>query len=255
MKGTVTFFCSLVVLGLIGLAWQLTIWIGDVPAYTMPSPAETLATLVDNRSTIVGQALSTAVGALVGLGLSLVIALLMAVTVVRWPALARPVTGYALIIRTLPIVGVAPLVTLVAGRGLMTSVLCVVIVTIFTLYVSAVEGMTMLPAPVADLADLYRTSFVRRVLLTWLPSAWSGMLVGLRIAGPLAVLAAILAEWLSGRAGVGTLMTTAQADREVPLLWAATVTAAIIGLLAYGVPGILASFAARRGYSTEPVES
>lgn len=249
--GLVVFGCSLVVLALLTLAWQLAISLGHIPPYNMPSPSATVAAMSHHVSTLVSRSLSTIEGAVAGLAASTVVAVLLALTVVRWPALARPVTAYALLIRTLPIVGVAPLITLVAGRGLTTSVLCVGIVTVFTLYVAAVEGLRAVPAPVNDLADLYGGSFARRVYRTWLPSAWGGLIVGLRIAAPLAVLAAILAEWLSGRRGVGSLMTTAQADRDVPLLWAATVTAALIGLLGYAVPGLLAGLAARRGLSQE----
>jgi ABC-type nitrate/sulfonate/bicarbonate transport system permease component len=190
-------------------------------------------------------------GATAGLAASVLLALVLALIVARWPALGRPVTAYALVIRTLPIVGVAPLVTLVAGRGLGTSVLCVMIVTVFTLFVSAVEGLSATPDRVTDLAALYGASFPRRVRCVWLPSAWGGLLTGLRIAAPMSVLAAILAEWLTGRAGIGSLMTTAQANRDPLLLWSGTVAAAVIGLLGYAVPGVVAGLAARRGLSPD----
>jgi ABC-type nitrate/sulfonate/bicarbonate transport system permease component len=250
--GTVlTVAAPLVVIVVIGLAWQVAIWAGHIPAYNLPSPGSTLAAMGSNASLLAERCLFTAEGAVGGLAASVALALLMAVTVVRWPALTRPVTAYAIVIRTLPIVGVAPLVTLVAGRGLGTSVLCVMVVTVFTLFVSAVEGLAAMPTNVTDLAELYRASFLRRVRTAWLPSAWGGLLTGLRIAAPMSVLAAILAEWLTGREGVGSLMTTAQADRDTLLLWAATVSAAIVGLLAYAVPGAVAALAARRGFSPD----
>jgi ABC-type nitrate/sulfonate/bicarbonate transport system permease component len=253
--GWITFACSFVVLVLLCFAWQATIWLKHIPAYSVPTPAKTLQTIADNLSMILSRCLWTLEGAGVGLAVSLVVAFLLALIVVRFPVLARPITGYALIIRTLPIVGVAPLVTLIAGRGLMTSVVCVLIVTVFTLFVAAVEGLRSVPGPVNDLTALYRSSLPRTVWWTWLPSAVGGLVVGLRITGPLSVLAAILAEWLSGRTGVGSLMTSAQADRDVNLLWAATVAAALLGLFAYAVPGLLSGIAQRRGFSAEMTQS
>lgn len=253
--GWVTFMCSFAVLVLLCLAWQVTIWAKHIPAYSVPSPGTTLQTIGDNASMIVSRCLATLEGATVGLGVSVVVAFLLALVVVRYPVLARPVTGYALIIRTLPIVGVAPLVTLIAGRGLMTSVVCVVIVTVFTLFVALVQGLRSVPSPVNDLTALYRSSLPRTVWWTWLPSAVGGLVVGLRITGPLSILAAVLAEWLSGRTGVGSLMTGAQADRDVNLLWAATVAAALLGLVAYAIPGLLAGVAQRRGFSLEVSDS
>jgi ABC-type nitrate/sulfonate/bicarbonate transport system permease component len=254
-SGWVTFGCSFVVLVLLGVAWQVAIWVQHIPSYSVPGPAKTAETIGDNFSMILSRCLWTLEGALVGLAVSMAIAVLLALIVVRWPLLARPITGYALVIRTLPIVGVAPLVTLIAGRGLMTSVVCVVIVTVFTLFVAAVQGLRSVPGPVHDLTSLYRSSLPRTVVWTWLPSATGGLIVGLRICGPLSVLAAVLAEWLSGRTGVGSLMTSAQADRDVALLWAATVAAAFLGLVAYAIPGLLAGIADRRGMSLDVSEA
>jgi ABC-type nitrate/sulfonate/bicarbonate transport system permease component len=249
--GLVTFVCSLCVLVLLGIGWQAAIWIGRIPAYSVPSPYQTLCAIAADFPMIAGRCLETAEGAALGLAAAVLIAGALAIVVTRWPALARPVTGYALVIRTLPIVGVAPLVTLVAGRGLLTSVVCVVIITVFTLLVAATEALQAMPPPVTDLAALYGASLYRRVRWAWLPSAVAGLVTGLRICGPLAVLAAVLAEWLSGRSGVGSLMTYAQANRETTLLWAATVAAAVLGLIAYGLPGLAAAAARRRGFSVE----
>jgi NitT/TauT family transport system permease protein len=250
-SGWVTFGCSFAVLVLLCFAWQAVIWARHIPSYSVPTPVETARTIADNFSMILSRCASTAEGAVLGLLVSTVIAVLLALVVRRWPLLARPVTGYALVIRTLPIVGVAPLVTLIAGHGIMTSVVCVVIITVFTLFVAALEGLRSVPPPVEDLAALYGSPLPRTVVFTWLPSTVGGLIVGLRIAGPLAVLAAVLAEWLSGRPGIGSLMTTAQADRDVTTLWAATVAAAVVGLIAYAVPGLLLGAAQRRGLSVD----
>jgi ABC-type nitrate/sulfonate/bicarbonate transport system permease component len=105
------------------------------------------------------------------------------------------------------------------------------------------------PAALDDLAQLYQAGFARRTRTTYLPSAWAGLIVGLRITVPLSVMAVILSEWLSGRPGLGSLMAEAQANRETPMLWAATVVAAALGLVAYAVPDLITVVAERRGYA------
>ena len=116
--GLVTFASSAVVLLLLVLGWQLTVSLGSIPAYNLPSPSTAFSSLFDNVGMIAGRCGSTLLAALAGLAVSLVVALLLGLVVVQWPALTRAVTTYALLIRTLPIVGVAPLVTLIAGRGI-----------------------------------------------------------------------------------------------------------------------------------------
>jgi ABC-type nitrate/sulfonate/bicarbonate transport system permease component len=71
----------------------------------------------------------------------------------------------------------------------------------------------------------------------------------------MSVLCAILAEWLTGRPGIGSLMTTAQANQDPLTLWAGTIAAAIVGLLGYAVPGVIAAAAARRGLSPDVAEA
>lgn len=240
-----------VVLSLVLLlsTWQLAILTHDIPAYSLPGPAATLGHILEHSGLLAARAGATASAAAAGIVVAAVLALALAVAVVRWPVLQRPVTGYALVLRTIPIVGVAPLITLVVGRGLWTSVLCVVIVATFTLFVSAVTSVRSAPSALDDLARLYQAGFARRCRTIYLPSAWAGLVVGLRITVPLSVMAVILSEWLSGRPGLGSLMALSQANRDTPMLWAATVVAAALGLLAYAAPDVITHIAERRGYT------
>ncbi len=76
----------------------------------------------------------------------------------------------------------------------------------------------------------------------------ASLLQGLRTAAPLAVLGALLAEWLDGFPGIGSLMITANADQEVQLLMAACLTAVLLSLVAYALVELSTLWAARRGY-------
>ncbi|CAO5233204.1 ABC transporter permease [Frankia sp. AgKG'84/4] len=232
--------------------WQLAVWIGQVPRYQVAAPADAAGAFGSHPSLLAHRIWVTGQGAVLGLAAAAALALTMAVVVLRWPIVRTPLTAYALVFRTLPIVGVAPLFTLVTGHGLGTSVACVVVVTVFTLLISALDGLESVPAQVRELEDLYATPFLRRVRLGAFPSAVGSLLVGLRVAAPMAVLAALLAEWLSGLGGLGSLMTESLANRETDLLWATSVVAALLGLVAYGLPSLLVSWADRRGYAVVP---
>lgn len=242
------------VLVLLVLAWQAYIWVSGVPSYVLPTPVQTLVAVWDNLSILSSRSLVTLEGALLGLAASVVMAVALALVIVRWPVAEHVILTYALLIRTLPIVGVAPIITLIAGRGLGTSVLCVMVITVFSVLVAAVQGFESLAPEIHELGDLYATPFVRRVRLTMLPGATAGLLQGLRVAAPLAVLGSLLAEWLDGFPGVGTLMITANADQEVKLLMAASLTAMILSLLGYASVEVMTVLAERRGYRTDQIE-
>ncbi|WP_157910570.1 ABC transporter permease subunit [Pseudofrankia sp. BMG5.36] len=235
--------------------WQLYVWAGDVPTYQVASPAEAARAAWSNAPLLVDRCWVTLQGAVLGLAASAAAALLLAVAAIRLPLVRTPLTAYALLFRTLPIVGVAPLLTMITGRGLGTSVACVVVVTVFTLLIAALDGMESLPAEVRELQDLYATPFARRLRTGLLPNAVGSLLVGLRVAAPMAVLAALLAEWLSGLEGVGELMTTSLANRDSELLWATSAVAALLGLAAYALPSGLVALADRFGFAVAPTAS
>jgi ABC-type nitrate/sulfonate/bicarbonate transport system permease component len=242
-----------IVVALVGLvfAWQVYIWATNVPSYVLPTPAQTAQTASANLALLLGKSFVTLEGAVLGLAAAVVLAVAMALTIIRWPVAEHVILTYALLIRTLPIVGVAPIVTLVTGRGLATSVLCVMVITVFSLLISVVQGFESLPPEINELSELYATPLLRRLRITLLPGALASLLQGLRTTAPLAVLGALLAEWLDGFPGIGSLMITAQADQEVQLLMAACLTAVLLSLVAYVLVEVSGAWAARRGYRTD----
>ncbi|MCU1489100.1 MAG: transporter permease [Acidimicrobiaceae bacterium] len=243
-----------VVLVALVVAWQVYVWVSHVPSYVLPTPLQAAQTVGANLPLLLRRCLVTVEGAVLGLAASVVLAVALALVIVRWPVAEHVILTYALLIRTLPIVGIAPIVTLVTGRGLATSVLCVMVITVFSLLVSVTQGFEAVPHEVTELTELYATPFARRFRLALLPAALASLLQGLRVAGPLAVLGALLAEWLDGFGGIGSLMITANADQEVQLLIAACLAAVVLSLLAYALVEVATALAARRGYRVYQIQ-
>ena len=238
----------LIVLLVMVTVWQVYIWVSHVPSYVLPTPLQTALAVTANLSQLAHGSLLTSEGAVLGLAGAVILAILLALTIVHWPFAKHAILTYALLVRTLPIVGVVPIVTLVTGRGLATSVLCVMIITVFSLLVAVIQGFESVPPEISELGDLYATRFRRRLRVMLLPGSAASLLLGLRVAAPLAVLGALLAEWLDGFNGVGQLMITANADQEVQLLMAACVTAVALSLAAFALVEIAGALAGRRGY-------
>lgn len=232
-------------------AWQAYISIEHIPRYVLPGPWTTFHAATSHLSLLAHKALVTLQGAVLGLAAATVLAVILALAVVRWPVAEHVIMTYALLVRTLPIVGVAPIITLVVGRGLATSVLCVMVITVFSLLIAVVQGFESVPSEISEMSALYRTPWHRRLRYTQLPVTVGHLLQGMRVAAPLAVLGSLLAEWLDGFPGVGTLMIRAGADQETDLLMAAGATAVVLSLLAYAVVEVAAHLGARAGYRVD----
>ncbi|HTT91712.1 MAG TPA: ABC transporter permease subunit [Acidimicrobiales bacterium] len=240
-----------VVLACLVVAWQVYIWVTRTPWYVLPTPVQSAQAAFDNLPLLIQRSAVTLEGAVLGLAGAVVLAIALALTIVRWPVAEHAILTYALLIRTLPIIGVAPIVTLVSGRGLGTSVLCVMVITVFSLLVAVTQGFDSVPPEVNELSQLYDTPLRRRLRVTLLPGAMASILQGLKTTAPLAVLGSMLAEWLDGFPGIGSLMITANADQEVKLLIAACITAVVLSLVAYALVEVATALAGRRGYQVD----
>ncbi len=227
------------------VAWSVALRLTGTPAYEVPGPSSTLRTVVDQRGVLAGHLWVTLQGAAIGLAVACVVAAVLGLLVARWPHAERTLLAYAVVVRTIPLVGIAPTITLVFGRTLTTSVVCVGVVCTFPLMLAVLAGLRALPVELRELFGVYDAPFGSVLRHGLMPAAAGAVLLGLRTAAPFAVLGALLSEWLTGIDGLGALMVSAAANRTIGLLWAAALVTTVLGVVVYGAVG-LAEHAGRR---------
>ena len=151
------------------------------------------------------------------------IAIALATVFTASPLAIRAMLPIVIGLRTTPVLAVAPILIMIFGRGLGTSIAVVVIVSFFPIMVNAMRGFSATPQNAIDLMHMLgapaATSFVR----VRVPFALPYVFTGLRSAATGAVLAAMLAEWLSGAPGLGSMILDASSFRRSALMWAVVV--------------------------------
>jgi len=208
-------------LGLALLLWQALVSLFAVPAYLMPSPAQCFAAMAKAGAQLAGAVGWTVFATLLGMAISLVLATLLAMAFIACPLLDRVVMPLILLMRTVPMIAVAPILVLVFGREQGNTVGMVVLLTFFQIMLAAKKGFQ---APSSNLMELMHTcgaSFWQTLFKVRLPCALPYLFTGLRIAAGTAILCAMFAEWLSGAPGLGSLMLDAYARQDFALMWAA----------------------------------
>lgn len=194
-----------------------------------------------NRHEIWGKLGRTALDATWGYLAGTAVAVAVAMSVVMSRVVERTLMPVAIALRSIPLVAMTPLIALIFGRGVWAVTVIAGIVTFFPTLVNVVVGLRSAPTQAIDVVHAYGGSswtIIRKVaLLAALPSLFASA----RIAAPLALLGAVLAEWLATGQGLGGLMLTSTTTSAYDTLWAAVVVITIVSVLVYGIISLIES--------------
>jgi NitT/TauT family transport system permease protein len=196
-------FLPLAMLALSVLAWDLVVRIFAIPPYVLPSPGRVAATLIDDRQ-LLGQSLLVTLTItfegflLAGLG-----GIALAVGFNRWRIAEYALYPYAVILQVTPVVAVAPLLLIYLPQHLAV-LACAWIVAFFPVLANTTLGLNSVDHNLVALFQLYKASRWQVLRYLKLPAALPQMLAGLRIAGGLSLIGAVVAEIAAGSAGAGS---------------------------------------------------
>jgi NitT/TauT family transport system permease protein len=221
------------VLSVLVALWAAAIRVFGVPSYLLPTPSSVARAAALHPALLAERAGYTLGSAMLGLLISTVLAGGLAVTFLNSRLLARASMPLVVAFRSAPVAAIAPLVMLMTGRGLGTSVVVVTIVSFFPLYVNLMRG---LGAPDRNAVELMRVTGATRwqqLRLLRIPYAMPFLFTGLRVAGGTAILGAMLSEWLTGAPGLGMLILDSGDMRQTELLWAATILSVLVALCVF----------------------
>jgi NitT/TauT family transport system permease protein len=235
------------------LAWEWIVRAYDIPKFMLPAPSVIWAKFVAEVATL-GQAWWVTVQTML---LALAAAVVMGVAAAALFASSRIVAArlfpYAIILQVTPLVAVAPIIVLWMGweRLWLTQALCAWIVAFFPILSNTVIGLESADRGLRDLFQLYGASRWQRLRWLLAPSALPYFLAGLRISANLALVGAIVAEFVIGpqadRQGLATVILVSQLNQDAPMMFAALALVSLTGFGTYlGVHGL--SFWLLRGW-------
>lgn len=212
------------------VAWEAWIRVREVPEYLLPAPSAVARALVADPGRFAEGGWVSLTEALGGLGVGAGAAFLLAVVMAHSRPLERALYPLALLVKVTPVVAVAPLFIIWFGFGALPKVLIAALITFFPMLVNAVTGLRSVD-PAAH--DFLRTLNATPVQLFWrlrLPASLPYVLAALRISVPLALIGAVVAEWMAGDGGIGQVVLIANADFDTPALFGAVIVLALIAV-------------------------
>ena len=219
-----------IALFLLGVAWELWTRISGTPVYIVPAPSEVLQRLFGDLGFFAREGAVTLYEALAGFGLGSAIAISGAIVMAHSRFLEKSLFPLAVLVKVTPLVAVAPLFVIWFGFGAMPKILIASLLTFFPVLVNALYGFRTVNPSALDFLRSLRASPVEVFWLLRAPSSLPYLFAAFRIAVPLAVIGAVVAEWFSAEAGLGSVIIVAHNNLDMPTLFSAIFTLAFIGI-------------------------
>jgi|SRR6516162_6028534 ABC-type nitrate/sulfonate/bicarbonate transport system permease component len=223
-------YAALTFVGIV-LVWQLATTLLEIPGYLLPSPAAIVTDLFRRWPALLANSWVTIFEIVVGFVISVLIGIPLAICITYSRALDRAL--YPLIVgsQTIPKVAIAPLLLAWFGFGLLPKIAIVVLVAFFPIVVSSVVGLRSATPQMLYLAHSMGASPGQIFWRFRLPNALPSVFAGMKVATVLAVIGAVVAEFVGADSGLGYLIMVAGSDFKIEQQFSAILVLSLIGML------------------------
>jgi len=223
------------------VVWQLFLELFHVDSFIGRTPADVWDFLTngqtgsDARQQLWDASLTTLTDAGLGLFAGASVAVIVALIFNLAPTAEHTFMPVAIVLRSVPLVAMTPIITLIFGRGLMGVTVIAGIVTFFPVLVNVSLALRSTPKAAIDLCHAYGADATTTLRKVQIPTALPAFFASLRIAAPLALIGAQLAEFLATGKGLGYLMLQSMTLSNYNLLWSAVVLVTIYSVIVYSI--------------------
>jgi ABC-type nitrate/sulfonate/bicarbonate transport system permease component len=162
-------------------------------------------------------------------------ALVVGFLVYSAPRIENSVLTVGAVVDSIPMIAVAPILIIWMGLSLSTRITITAVICLFPILISMIQGLKAQPRNTPELFTVLAATTFQRFRLLALPNALPYIFVGLKIAAPLAVLGALVAEWTGAEWGLGVFMINAMFGLRADQLWSAVLLACAMSSGAYGL--------------------
>jgi len=240
------FLFGVIALGL----WQGAVWGLQVPNYVLPGPVAIVQAYAGDYAVLNSALVSTLTVTLAALAASAALGVLLALAMAASTLVRAAIQPWAVILQVTPVVAIAPLIIIWVNQPFMALVVCATVVAFFPVLSNTAAGLAATPADLLDLFRLNGATRLQTLFLLRLPAALPFFLAGLRISGTLALVGAVVAEFVAGSGGFASGLAfrilEAGYRLEIPRMFAALMLLAFAGVAIYTALGLLSHLMLRR---------
>ena len=221
-------------LGLV-VAWHLSVQLLSIPEYLLPGPIVVIGKIIDKWSFLWHHALVTLYETGIGFLLALVLSIPISVAVVWWKPVERTVMPLMVFLQTVPKVAIAPLFIIWFGFGQFPKILVSFLLAYFPIVIEMIAGLKDIEPEVLDLAKSMSAKPLQVFAKIRIPNALPYLFSGLKLAALLALVGAVVGEFMGSMEGLGYLVIYANDRLDTTLLFADLVLLLVLGKIVFSM--------------------
>lgn len=215
--------------------WELICRLADVKPYLLPKPSDIIRAASENAPNLWVSVYTTISEAVLGFLLSVVLGVGFAIVLASSKLIERSVYPYAIILQTIPIVAIAPIIVIWFGAGMNAIIVIAFLIGFFPMLSNTLIGLNSTDHNMKNLFYLYNSSSWQTMFRLRLPAALPYIMAGLKISCTLAVVGAIVGEYIAGigggNGGLGYAITVAASRLQTAYLFACGISASLVGIV------------------------
>ena len=217
------------------ILWEAMVRLLDVPDWLVPAPSQILEVIADKNAIMLFHTMVTLKETLLGFFLALVLGIVCAIGIVHFPLLRDTLYPTLIMFNSFPKIAIAPLFVVWIGVGIESKIANAFLTALFPIVLNTIMGLTDMDS---ELLELVRSMSRSRWVLFWkirFPYSLPYVFAGCKIAISLAVIGAIVGEFISGRSGLGYLVLSANNYFNTPMAFTALLYLVLMSLALYGM--------------------
>jgi NitT/TauT family transport system permease protein len=225
---------AVVVIAVLAL-WEAATRHFAVPVFLLPPPSAIVASMAKNAALLAAGTWVTTLEIVLGFLLSIAVGIPLALMIFLWPPFSRAVLPLLISSQAMPKVAIAPLFLVWFGFGIVPKVLIAFLIAFFPVVINTAVGLAAIEPEKIHLARSMGLGALDTFFKIRLPDALPAIFAGLKISITLAVVGAVVGEFVGGDAGLGYLLMVANGSMDTQLLFAGIVCLTLLGVALYAL--------------------
>jgi NitT/TauT family transport system permease protein len=254
IEGVAKWLLPIIVMTLTIWGWDRLVKVNEIPHYILPGPGLVLQTLVEDWGTLFPSLLVTLQITLMALLAAILGGVGLAILFAQSKFAEMSFFPYAVILQVTPIVSIAPLIFIYVESKLVGLLICAWVVAFFPILSNTTMGLKSADHNLRDLFTIYRATRWQKLVHLQLPSALPYFLSGLRIAGGLSLIGAVVAEYVAGTGGIGSGLAfrilEASYRLNIPRMFAGLLLIALTGVAIFAATSLLSHLVLRKWHES-----